>query len=381
MNPSIPLACSWPRIVVSLVSFLGLAISPLLLAAPSAEERDAERSKPPYPPSRVIERIDWDFAHRVRLAPGSDLWPLTWAADDNLYTAWGDGGGFGGTNAEGRVSLGFARLTGMAEGFEGTNVWGGKNGEHPATFGGKVGALLSVGGTLYAVGGVWPGEAGLKTWSCPKEARLLWSADLGKTWQVGDWSYADAKAPAFGPVSFLNFGKDYAGARDDFVYVYFTTAWWEWAPRRRPPTETYLARVPRDRLRDRMAYEFYQRAGRDGGPRWTSALKERQAVFADPNGRRLSKVVYHPVLKRYLATVAGAQVGQFALFDAPEPWGPWTSVAYEDDWGGLGTTEALEYDLPTKWLSTDGRELWCVFSSTGTLDSFNLVKGTLRLKR
>ena len=32
-------------------------------------------------------------------------------------------------------------------------------------------------------------------------------------------------------------------------------------------------------------------------------------------------------------------------------------------------------------LSADGKTLWCVFSSTGKLDSFNLVRGTLRVKQ
>lgn len=365
---------------VSLRSLI-LALFPVLSAGQPATRPDKEPSRPPYPPSTVIESIDWDFAHRVRLAPGSDLWPLTWAADDNLYTSFGDGGGFGGTNSEGRASLGFARIEGSPDRFQGINIWGGKNAERPATFGGKVGAILSVDGTLYAVGGVWSGENSLKTWSSPKVSHLLWSTDLGKTWQVSEWTFADAKSPEFGPKSFLNFGKDYAGARDGFVYLYFTTAWWEWAPRRPPPTETYLARVPKDRLKEHSAYEFYQRPEGDAQPRWTKAFKDRQPVFTDANARRLSKVVYHPVLKRYLATAAGAGVGQFALFDAPEPWGPWTTVAYHDNWGGLGTTEALEYDLPTKWLSADGKTMWCVFSSTGELDAFNLVKGTLRLKR
>jgi hypothetical protein len=364
----------------SLLPLLGLPLVLLLPAGLPATERSSEASQPPYPPSAVIAGIDWDFAHQRRLAPGSDLWPMTWAADDNLYTAWGDGGGFGGTNSDGRASLGFARIAGTPERLQAVNVWGGKNGAHRATFGGKVGALLSVEGALYAVGGVWPGKAGLTRWSSPKEARLLWSADLGKTWHISDWTYADARSPAFGPVSFLNFGKDYRGARDAFVYLYFTTAWWEWAGHR-PPTSTYLARVPRDRIRDRTAYEHYQGPGRDGRPRWTSRFEQRQAVFSDPNGRRLSKVVYHPGLKRYLATAAGSSVGQFALFDAPEPWGRWTTVAYHDNWGGLGTTEALEYDLPTKWISADGQTLWCVFSSTRALDSFNLVKGTLRPRR
>jgi hypothetical protein len=355
---------------------LGLFTPPL-----PGQSADRKPNRPPYPPSPVIENIAWDFEHLVRQAPGSDLWPMTWAADDNLYAAWGDGGGFGGTNDDGRASLGFARISGPAERFRGANVWGGKNAEHPATFGGKVGAMLSVNGVLYAVGGVWPGKAGLTTWSCPKEARLLWSTDLGKTWQCGAWTFADATAPAFGPVSFLNFGRDYAGARDDFVYLYFTTAWWEWAPNRPPPTDSYLARVPKDRLKERKAYEFFKGFVPDARPLWTADLNERRPVFSDPNRRRISKVVHNPALRRYLATAAGARVGQFALFDAPEPWGPWTTVAYYDDWGGLGKAEALEYDLPAKWISADGKTLWCVFSSTGKLDSFNLVQATLRLKR
>ena len=51
----------------------------------------------PYPPSRMIEGITWHWETHRTAAPGSDLWPVTWAADGHLYTAWGDGGGFGGT--------------------------------------------------------------------------------------------------------------------------------------------------------------------------------------------------------------------------------------------------------------------------------------------
>lgn len=186
MNRRIPSPRGRPREMGLPVLLLSIALFSLLPVAPSATEADAKPSKPPYPPSKRIESIDWDFNHRVRRAPGSDLWPFTWAADDNLYTAWGDGGGFGGTNSDGRVSLGLARIEGEAERFRATNVWGGKNGTHPAKFGGKVGALLSVKGTLYALGGVWPNKAGVKTWSCPKEARLLWSDDSAKTWHVSD---------------------------------------------------------------------------------------------------------------------------------------------------------------------------------------------------
>jgi hypothetical protein len=327
----------------------------------------------------VIESANWDFAHLVRLAPGSDLWPITWASDDNLYAAWGDGGGFGGTNSDGRVSLGFARIGGVPPRFKTTNVWGGKNGANPAAFGGKVSALLAVNGVLYAVGGVRPGEAGVRTWNSPKEARLLWSDDLGKTWRYADWVYADAHDASFGVRSFLNFGKDYGGARDGYVYLYFTSAWWEWKPKQPAPKDSYLARVPADKLRDRKAYEYFQ--GMNAGKStWTQTFAERRPVFTDSSGRRISKVVYNPALKRYIATAAGAGVGQLGIFDAPEPWGPWTTIAYYDNWGEFGSTEALEYELPTKWISADGRTMWCVFSSTGVLDSFNLVELTLKVR-
>lgn len=69
----------------------------------------AARSEAPYPSSPVIEKVAFDVATHERRAPGSDNWAITWADDDHQYAVWGDGGGFGGTNSDGRVSLGIAR--------------------------------------------------------------------------------------------------------------------------------------------------------------------------------------------------------------------------------------------------------------------------------
>src|SRR3954471_781865 len=81
-----------------------------------------------YPPSERLGNIEWHWETHRTSAPGSDLWPVTWASDNNLYTAWGDGGGFGGTDRDGRVALGFGRIAGAAEEFKGINVNGGKHG-------------------------------------------------------------------------------------------------------------------------------------------------------------------------------------------------------------------------------------------------------------
>ena len=76
----------------------------------------------PYPASDYITGVTWDWSTRDTLAPGSDNWPVTWADDNHQYTCWGDGGGFGGTNSLGSVSLGFARVEGDWHNYTGKNV-------------------------------------------------------------------------------------------------------------------------------------------------------------------------------------------------------------------------------------------------------------------
>src|SRR6266850_1427199 len=71
----------------------------------------------PYPRSDLIRGARWDLSTvtELRSAFGSDLWPLAWAADGELYAAWGDGGGFDGNESSqtgGKASLGFARISG-----------------------------------------------------------------------------------------------------------------------------------------------------------------------------------------------------------------------------------------------------------------------------
>src|SRR5437870_5028221 len=128
------------------VSIFGL-LPPLFV-----QEAATATGSAPYPPSTVIENITWHWDTHRTAAPGSDLWPLTWASDGNLYAAWGDGGGFGGTDQDGRVSLGFARIEGEPERFSGSNLNGGKNPQNRSSFQkrGKTGGLLASAGVLYA---------------------------------------------------------------------------------------------------------------------------------------------------------------------------------------------------------------------------------------
>ena len=110
-------------------------------------------------------------------------------------------------------------------------------------------------------------------------------------------------------------------------------------------------------------------------------------VFVDSNGRHITHVAYDAGLKRYIASAQGRSVAELGVFDAPEPWGPWTTVAYYQDWGRFGDRESLGMDFPTKWIRRDGTTIWAVFSAgrlgrkDDILDSFNLAKLTLILSK
>lgn len=343
----------------------------------------AYAGEPPYPRSPVIEGIEWHWETLTNGAIGSDLWPVTWGPDDNLYTAWGDGGGFGGTDSDGRVAMGFARIEGAPGHWRGFNINGGKNPEHPAAFPrkGKTSGVAFVDGVLYASVNLQDGK-----WPDVNHV-IAWSTNSGATWSKAAWLFS--KGPGnIQPSVFLQFGRDYTGVPEPlagFVYIYGG---------RQPASgaqyeQQSLARVPRDKLRERDAYEFFQGVDAAGKPLWTRDAAKAQSIFADRNGSGIGSVVYSPALKRYLLTSYHEGPGQLGVFDAPNPWGPWTTVAYYEDWGGMGAKgEGLTCSFPQKWMSADGLTLWTVFSVYGdggkkgikAHDQFNLVKATLRLR-
>lgn len=332
----------------------------------------------PYVHSDVIDRIVWDWKTLKTAAPGSDLWPVTWAADGSLFTAFGDGGGFGGTDQDGRVALGFARIDGPPEHFVGINLNGGKNPLHPASFArnGKVGGIVAVGNRLYAwlntQNGKWPNV----------DQALIWSDDAAASWQQAKWVVARGQG-RLKPSTFLNFGRGYTAIPDTLGgYVYF------YGQKQGDENQTFMGRVPTAKLPDRAAFAFF--AGlTNGAPNWDADVSKAAPVFVDLSGD-LASVVYVPALKRYLLTAFHTGPGQLGVFDSADPWGPWTTVAYEEHWGQMGLEgQGLTCSFPAKWMSPDGKTLWCVFSAYGpgaklgidAHDKFNLVKATIVTRR
>jgi hypothetical protein len=341
---------------------------------------DVVAQDPPDPPSRTIRGMTWHWETYQYAAIGSDLWPVTWGPDDHLYLAWGDGGGFGGTDSDGRVSMGFARIEGGPEHFQGFNVNGGKNPEHPASFPkkGKTATVLFEEGILYATINLQDGD-----WPDVNHV-LAWSTNKGARWAKNDWLFPKG-AGNFQPARFLNFGKDGSGVPASlrgYVYLYGPKQ----EAQRSGSKSLYLARVPREKIRDRDAFQFFGGLDTHGQARWNREFTFARSIFRDANGVAPAGMVYDPGLGCFLLTCFHTGPGQLGVFEARQPWGPWSTVAYYNHWAGMGTVgEGLTCEFPQKWMSADGLTLWGIFSAYGqgtkqgikAHDRFNLVKVTL----
>lgn len=331
----------------------------------------------PYPGSSVIRGVTYDWSTHDRRAPGSDNWALTWAADGHQYTSWGDGGGFGGTQFLGRVSLGVARVEGSATAYTGTNINGGYEPESGnSTLSGKSYGMIALGGALY----MWrsPGSDE-SNWDV---VELYRSTDRGATWARlwEGWTESDG----VGVPAILQFGRDNAGARDSYIYSYFINIKDPTILSIQTPGEIVLARVPRSQIENRSAYQWFAGLDAAGTPTWTSNLGGRVPVFEDDQGVGWNvSATYNPGLDRYLLITEHTQsrAGTFGIFDAPEPWGPWTTVAYETGWpsGGEVQQNSFYWNFSPKWWSGGGQDFVLVFTGNSTNDSWNSVEGSFIL--
>jgi hypothetical protein len=330
------------------------SIFPEPAARPEAAARPA-----PYPPSPVIAGIEWAPPETiVRKARGCDNWPLTWGDDDLMYGAYGDGNGFE-PRLKQKLSLGLATIRGGPDNFTGENL---RSETLEATGddvrGRKASGIVMIDGVLYLIA------------RNTGNSQLAWSEDHGRTWTWADWKFTES----FGCPTILNFGKNYAGARDDYVYIYSPDE--ESAYRR--AGGMVLACVPKTKLRDRGAYQFLVGTINDV-PYWSPDFAARDTVFKDPGRCYRGGVTYCAPLKRYLWVQTGLgrdlpHAGGLGIYDAAEPWGPWTTVFQTDLWDiGPGDTSSF----PTKWMSADGRTLYLVFAGE---DSFSVRKATLKLR-
>lgn len=325
-----------------------------LMEVIQSERKTFHESPAPYPPSPVISTVRWAPREEIiRLACGSDNWPMTWGDDDRLYTAYGDGWGFE-PRVPTKLSLGLAYLEGHPSHVRGVNIRSDTGEQYgDGAKGKKASGILMVDGTLYML----VRNAG--------NAQIAFSRDHGVTWRWSDWKFTTS----FGCPTFLNFGPNYQNARDDYIYIYSPDSEDAYTPADR----MVLARVPKKDLLNPACYEYFVKLDENRNPIWTPNIEQRGAVFVHPGRCYRSGITYNPGLKRYIwyqvypesEHPGGPRFsGGCGVYDAPQPWGPWTTVFHTDRWDtGPGESGCF----PTKWMSADGTEMWLAFSGEDCL--------------
>jgi len=326
----------------------------------------------PYPNSRIITKLTWD-PNVVKLRDGAgDNWPITWVEDDLQITAFGDGDGFDKQNPD--LSLGFCRIAGDPPNHFGEDFKSDADTpEGSGSKGIKASGLLMVDNVLYMFVRNYKTD-GSKDFT---NSRLAWSTNRGVNWTWADWHFSQT----FGCPEFVQFGKNYHGARDNYVYIVSQANddAYAYSP------DIVMARVDKSKVKDRDSYEFFAGIGTDGKPIWSNDIGKRKPIFTDPNGTQRIAMTYNSALRRYILTTSHLPPGKKAthtaalgIFDAPEPWGPWSTVYYNHDWSKGART--YHHKFPTKWMSSDGKTMWLLFSGLdGGYYSFCVRKATLEI--
>lgn len=301
-----------------------------------------------------------------------DLWPTCWAEDDYLYAANGDGRGFNFLSLRyfdivvNRISGQVPNLRGqaLATGDAVGRIWN-NNGNYNR----KPTSMLCIDNTLYLA----IQDLSIDFNDAPT-ASISKSTDHGRTWTWPDAPMFDNYQ--FTTLMFLDYGRNSVNAIDEYVYVYgLDYNWRESVNHRVPdPLHLYLARVPRNAIQMRGAWEFYSGMDEADQPRWSFDINHRLPVldfdradylqnsplhFVNLPALAQGGIVYNKPLNRYIYSSWTQYT--FEFYEAPQPWGPWKHFLTESfglyPWsgnrhGGYATT------IPSKFISADGKQMW-----------------------
>jgi hypothetical protein len=117
-------------------------------------------------------------------------------------------------------------------------------------------------------------------------------------------------------------------------------------------------------------------------------------VFSDPNGYiwhvgvqfivgidrfLLTKPYFEAGADRSLPEGDRSKCAGLGVFDAPAPWGPWTTVYYEDRFR-VGRFK-FKYFIPGKFVDPGTISFWLAWSGYPEYDNINFMRGEFRVRR
>lgn len=332
-----------------------------------------------------------------------DDFPMTWAADDRQYAALMDGTAW--MDPDNTYNSRLLAVSGQANEAVFEDVSGYPDlidtpdtDERRARYYGFT--TIALDNRFYQYLSTLDRRVDFADWSNPCHwfgAKLIYSDDNGATWRNQDGStpvvwesweersresmvFFDEPGEAFSTLAILQMGRNYEHNKDGYVYVYGPNGNVDGTM-----NELVMYRVPKDKILDRGAYEFFTGHRPDGNASWSGEIDARMPVCTFPRGWVNSRgplvveswvpsVVYNAGLDQYLMTTWGhgceddgtwfGKPSYLGFWVADNPWGPWEQVHEETAWLPGGDTAARAYMpvIPPKWIAADGESFWLVWT-------------------
>jgi hypothetical protein len=351
----------------------------------------------------VAGTIRWDAKSQMKQVAstrGCDSWTPTWAADGNLYSGYGD------CRMRGvplKLGMGFARIagstgygvsvtpvpTGDPQDWDDAAAGAGVDALGDDIASEKAAGMLHVGGRLwYWIRNINAGGTG---------ARLKFSDNYSSA--SPDFTWLSWSLPEVGYASFVQYGRGYAGGPAGYVYAVI--------PMRSNTTGSVsnsaydlvpafgLIRGSRSDLTVQSNWQYF--CGSSSSPAWCSPSTSARSVLFR-SGRKFrprAGMSWNPGLRRFMLSLVFDPtpatttdntrfVGGLMVFVSANPWGPWQTVfSSAGTWPGGTSSSACgptgwgageRADIPTKYMSSDGKTFF-LFSSGG--DCLSIARGVL----
>ncbi len=344
----------------------------------------------PFEKSEDISNIL--FTGRYATYTDADTWYPSWALDGNLYSPWTDG------------SIGDVNC-GSGPGDKAHTAQAVIVGDDPLdlkveSIGVRHGSALPYGGR-YPCGslvynGVWYYGTYCLDWkpegynwgTLGPFVGFRWSTDRGKTWTetphtperpIFGESGKDGHSVKIGSPHFVDFGKNMEHSPDGKAYLIAHGSALP-DPKPRPANNSwisgdqiYLFRIDPgiEVMNDPSHYEFY--AGRDekGAPLWTKDFDKIEPLIDWNNRCGCVTMTYNAPLKKYLMCVTDGWPTTKAmntyLLESDTITGPWKLITFMNEFG----PQAYFVNIPTKFISADGRTAWLCYSANFTRKNYD----------
>jgi hypothetical protein len=341
----------WVRALVA-------AVLALAAAAPSSASTLTTDNNTPFPTSTAIVGAQWTSPrYDPPLTQYGDIFPTTWADDDQVYAMINDGGllaaPYRSRYPAKQWRHGLVRITGRPPNLRFRLVGRGDALGYLYSNG-----LTSVHGVLYATR-VRPWD-----WSHFRPFKglygIAYSRDHGRHWSTPDRRFPDLA----GNLNWVQEGRDQTNS-DGFLYAIANE-------REFNASNIYLGRVRSgpSRVSDPKAWRWSNGLTSDGAG-WRRSLSLAKPILTWRHGITYPRMSYDPGIGRYLLSFsysyhndswARTYTGgaELVVLEAPHPWGPFSFVFREPYWG---PSNGYGGSFPLKWQSADGRDLWMAWAA------------------